>query len=137
MDRITKQRRSKLMSRIKSKNTSPEIKLRRYLRSQGLRYRLHDRSVPGTPDISNKSKKIAIFVDGCFWHGCPRCYVMPKSNETYWINKMQYNKNRRIAVKRILQRNKWNVVEIWEHEIMRSSNILHRKLSKFFMMKDL
>ena len=77
------------MSKISSKNTSPELLFRKILWKEGFRYRIHDKSIIGTPDVSNKSKKIAVFVDGCFWHGCPRCYTAPKTNEANVIVTME------------------------------------------------
>ena len=70
-DRFTKRVRSRIMSNIRSKNTKPELFVRRILWRHGLRYRIHNRTVLGTPDTSNKRRKLAVFVDGCFWHGCP------------------------------------------------------------------
>lgn len=69
-DTVSPETRSRMMSKIRSKNTKPEMAVRRTLWKSGLRYRVHDRTLPGTPDISNKRKRLAVFVDGCFWHGC-------------------------------------------------------------------
>ena len=95
MDTVPVDVRSRIMSQIRSKNTSPELLFRQVLWKEGFRYRIHDKTVFGTPDVSNKSKKIAIFIDGCFWHGCPKCYRAPKSNTQYWTCKLANNKNRR------------------------------------------
>ena len=84
------------MSRIGSKNTKPELIVRKVLHNSGIRYRLHARNLPGKPDLSNKSKNFAIFVNGCFWHqhkGCKRASI-PKSNTDYWIPKLEKNVNR-------------------------------------------
>jgi len=120
MDRITKEQRSSIMSRIRSKNTNPEIVVRKALWKNKLRYRLHDKSIPGTPDISIKSKKIVIFIDGCFWHGCPICYVAPKSNTKYWKKKMLYNQKRRKVVKEKLRKDNWTIMEFWECQVTSS-----------------
>lgn len=104
------------MSRIRSKDTKPELAVRRTLWRHGLRYRIHSRSVLGTPDVSNKRRKLAVFVDGCFWHGCPVCYVEPKTNVGYWQGKVRRNRRRREAVRAGLEAQGFRVVEIWEHE---------------------
>jgi DNA mismatch endonuclease (patch repair protein) len=104
------------MGSIRGKNTVPELFVRRQLWRLGKRYRKHDRSVVGTPDISSKRKKVAVFIDGCFWHGCSKCYKEPTSNVSFWRRKLQYNKKRREQVTKILQAEKWTVVQYWEHE---------------------
>jgi len=116
-DRFSKETRSKIMSSIRGKNTRPEIAIRKILLSKGLRYRIHDKTVFGTPDISNKSRGFAVFIDGCFWHGCPRCYKEPKSNVSYWREKIIRNKKRRTIVKRNLRKDGWKVFEFWEHHV--------------------
>ena len=96
VDHISEERRSWNMSRIRSKNTSPELTVRKMLYNAGIRYRLHAKDLPGKPDLSNKSKGFAIFVNGCFWHqheGCKRANI-PKSNKEYWVSKLERNVNR-------------------------------------------
>lgn len=119
------------MASIKGKNTKPEIIIRKMLWAYGFRYRIHDKTIFGNPDISNKSKKIAIFVDGCFWHGCDRCYKEPKTNTDFWKNKITNNKKRRIKVKKELRKENWNVLELWEHEINQTPKKIESKLKKF------
>ena len=80
--------RSRMISKIRSKNTKPELAVRRMLWKAGLRYRIHDGTLPGTPDISNKRLKLAVFVDGCFWHGCPICHNMLQTNIDFWCFKI-------------------------------------------------
>jgi DNA mismatch endonuclease (patch repair protein) len=95
-DHLSPAKRSWNMSRIRSKNTKPELIVRKVLHNSGIRYRLHARNLPGKPDLSNKSKNFAIFVNGCFWHqhkGCKRASI-PKSNTDYWIPKLEKNVNR-------------------------------------------
>ena len=104
------------MASIRGRNTKPEIAVRRILWRHGLRYRTHDRTILGRPDISNKGKRLAIFVDGCFWHGCPKCYREPETNKDFWRNKVEENKRRRDVVRDGLERQGFRVVEIWEHE---------------------
>lgn len=116
------------MSRIRSKNTSPELLVRKALWADGIRYRIHDKTVIGTPDISIKTKKIAIFIDGCFWHGCPSCYIKPKSNKLYWRKKLSYNKNRRKNVKDKLKADGWKIMEFWECNIRDDTDRIASKI---------
>lgn len=116
-DRFPKEVRSRIMSRVRSKDTKPEMAVRRILWGRGLRYRVHSRAVLGTPDISNKRLRLAVFVDGCFWHGCPVCYREPKSNVGFWRKKVRKNMRRREEVRAGLKAQGFRVVEIWEHEV--------------------
>ena len=115
VDRVSKQKRSKIMAAIHSKNTKPEITLRKALWSNGFRYRIHYGNEK--IDIAFPSKKLAIFVDGCFWHGCPLHSHIPKSNIEYWQPKLKKNKQRDINTTRNLENKGWQVVRFWEHEI--------------------
>lgn len=119
-DKFDKATRSRIMAAIKGKDTSPELEVRRILWGMGNRYRIHDRTVHGTPDISIKKKKVAIFIDGCFWHGCANCYREPKSNVRYWREKIVKNKRRRKSVLELLRKDQWTVMQFWEHEILPS-----------------
>ena len=115
VDNLSREKRSKVMASIRGTNTKPEVIIRRLLWSAGKRYKIHDRSVYGTPDISNKSKKLAVFLDGCFWHGCNVCYREPSSNIVYWRDKIRQNRARREKVKAFLVSEGWDVLEFWEH----------------------
>lgn len=118
MDRIDAARRSANMRRIGANNTSVELALRTALRQRGLSgYRLHPRDVVGKPDIAYTKWKVAVFVDGCFWHACPICYVRPSSNMEYWDEKRERNRRRDGEVTSELQREGWTVIRIWEHEV--------------------
>ena len=127
-DTVSPETRSRMMSRVRSKDTGPELAVRRTLWRAGLRYRVHDRTLPGTPDISNKSKRLAVFVDGCFWHGCPECYAEPKSNVDFWRSKIIRNRRRREEVREELERMGFRVVEIWEHEVAGDPDAAVRRL---------
>jgi len=116
MDVLTKEQRSYNMSRIRGKNTKPEIALRKALWVLGLRYRLHYK-LPGKPDIVFVGKKVAIFVDGCFWHGCPLHSTKPKTNSSFWKKKLQGNIDRDDKNKTLLEKSGWKVLRFWEHEI--------------------
>jgi DNA mismatch endonuclease (patch repair protein) len=106
------------MASIKSKDTSPELIVRRLLWADGKRYRVHDRRVSGTPDISSSREKVAVFIDGCFWHGCRKCYKEPTSNTGFWRAKLRRNKQRRRKVKKRLTASGWTVLEFWEHNVL-------------------
>jgi DNA mismatch endonuclease (patch repair protein) len=102
----------------KGKNTKPEVVLRQSLHSMGFRYRTFSSDVEGRPDIVIKKYKLAVFVDGCFWHGCPKCYKTPKTNTGYWKEKIRRNKTRDKKVNGILKEKGWTVLRYWEHEIL-------------------
>ena len=104
------------MSRIRGRNTLPELHLRRALWSRGCRYRLHY-GVLGKPDIVFVSARIAVFVDGCFWHACPEHGVRPKNNREFWRKKLDRNIERDREVNRLLAKAGWKVIRVWEHEI--------------------
>jgi len=117
-DTFTKTERSCIMAAVKSKDTTPELFVRRLVHSLGYRYRLHVRSLPGTPDLVFPRLRKVINVNGCFWHmhGCARCRV-PSSRRDYWIAKMQRNAARDKRTRRQLQRDGWGVMVIWECQI--------------------
>jgi DNA mismatch endonuclease (patch repair protein) len=116
MDNVTRQRRSEIMARIRSRDTQPEITVRRALHRAGFRYRLYDHTLPGRPDLVFVFRRACLFVHGCFWHGCPHCRTgrrTPKSNKTYWIAKLKRNQARDAANRAALEANGWTVLEIW------------------------
>src|SRR5687768_13670459 len=90
--------RSRIMSRIRGKDTGPEIQLRKAVWKLGGRFRVHSKTIAGRPDMSNASARVAIFVDGCFWHGCPRHFRAPKTRREFWEEKIRRNKVRRSIV---------------------------------------
>lgn len=118
-DKFSKEVRSNIMSNIRSKNTQPELQLRSKLHKFGYRYSLHYKFISPnfTPDIVMVSRKVVIFIDGCFWHKCPKCYRQPKSNKKYWLPKIERNVQRDKAQDKWLKKNGWDVIRIWEHEI--------------------
>lgn len=106
------------MRKIRSKNTLPEKKVRSYLHAHGFRFRLHVKELPGCPDIVLPRYKTVIFVNGCFWHqhqGCKKATI-PKTNQDYWVPKLQKNIERFIRNKELLQDEGWTVLVIWECE---------------------
>lgn len=114
-DTMTPDQRHVCMSHIHSKDTKPELKVRKWLWSHGYRYRLNVKSVPGKPDIVMRPYRTAIFVNGCFWHGhdCGKSR-MPKSNTDFWEAKIARNRKRDKENYRLLQENGWHVIVIWE-----------------------
>lgn len=104
------------MSRIRGGGTKPEILLRKALWAAGLRYRIKNK-LPGKPDIAFPSVKVAIFVDGCFWHGCPEHMTWPKNNAEFWKEKIEGNMVRDREVKVDLSEIGWSTLRFWEHEI--------------------
>lgn len=118
MDRLSPERRSWLMSRVRGVNTKPEVAVRSILHRMGYRFRLHRRDLPGTPDIVLPRYSAAIFVHGCFWHGhvCKRT-KMPKSRKDYWIEKIETNQRRDRRARRRLRALGWNVIVVWECEL--------------------
>lgn len=130
-DRITKEQRSKNMSHIRSKDTSIELKVRKYLFSLGYRYRVNYKKLPGKPDIVFTKKKIAIFIHGCYWHGhnCNSRYAhVSKSNTDYWNTKIQRNQERdKINIEQ-LEKDGWKVIVLWECEIKDNFEFITEKL---------
>ena len=121
----TKAQRSYNMSRIRSTNTKPEMLVRKFLHAQGFRYRLHDKKLPGKPDIVLPKYKTVIFVHGCFWHGHEGCkyYVVPKTKTEWWLNKINTNKaNDRRSVD-VLKKEGWKVIEIWECDLKKANTV--------------
>lgn len=119
MDVHSKEVRSYNMSQIKGKNTKPEEIVRKYLFSQGFRYRKNDKRYPGTPDIVLPKYKTAVFINGCFWHGHEGCryFVVPKSNTDFWIQKINRNIERDTEQAERLKKMGWNVITVWECEL--------------------
>lgn len=118
----TPEQRSYNMSRIRSKNTKPEELVRKFLFSQGFRYRKNDARLPGKPDIVLPKYKTVIFVNGCFWHGHEECryFVRPKNNAEFWEEKITGNIQRDKHNHQLLANQGWRVIEIWECQLKRS-----------------
>ena len=107
---------SQQMKRMPRKNSGPEVRLRRELHSRGLRFRVNLRGLPGTPDIAFTRAKIAVFVDGCFWHRCPRHGVLPKANRDWWREKLDRNVERDRRKDGELEDLGWLSIHVWEHD---------------------
>jgi len=119
-DNRTAAQRSYNMSRIRSTNTKPELQVRRFLFSNGIRYRLHSKKLPGKPDIVINKLRTVVFVHGCFWHGHKNCKFtkIPKTNTKFWSNKIHANSERDIRNERALKKLGWRVFIIWECELL-------------------
>ena len=131
MDNVTKKKRSEIMSRIRGKNTKPEIAVMKYLSSRRYKYRLHDKKLPGKPDIVLKRKKIAIQVRGCFWHG-HSCKLAnyPKTNRKYWKDKINNNRKRDRKNDRLIKKMGYKLIVINECKIRNKKlNIKFNRLS--------
>ena len=120
VDNLTPEKRSKIMRSIISGSTKPELVLRKYLFSKGYRYRKNYKKLPGRPDIVFVSKKIAIFVNGCFWHQHENCKIAnkPRSNTAFWYDKFKKNLERDKRNQQELKDMGWNPIVIWECEIL-------------------
>ena len=117
--------RSRVMARVKGKDTGPEMMVREALTRLGARYRLHRKDLPGSPDIVLPGRRLAIFVHGCFWHGhdCPRGSRTPKANREYWTAKVGRNIARDAASREALQAAGWRVETIWECDLKETASL--------------
>lgn len=119
MDTLSREKRSLLMSAVRSQDTNGELLLRRFLWSHGLRYHIHPNHLCGKPDIALSSCKLAIFVHGCYWHGHDNCIRgrLPKSNVKYWKAKIKANKIRDSLVEKTLKQIGWDILVVWECQL--------------------
>lgn len=128
-DVFTKEKRSQVMSRIKGKgNKDTELAMIQILRKHHISGWRRNQAVLGKPDFVFPKKKIALFVDGCFWHGCPKLKHsnLPRNNQEFWAKKLQTNKDRDIFVNRELRKQGWTVVRVWEHELREPGKVAAR-----------
>jgi len=132
-DWLSREQRSRNMSRIKSKgNKTTEYAFIRLLREAGISGWRRHLALPGKPDFVFRSQRLAVFCDGCFWHGCPRCYRLPEDNRAYWRSKVISNRNRDRRNARELRSRNWRVLRIWEHSL-KSSDGQRRVAAKLKM----
>ena len=135
IDTVSKERRSEIMSRIRSKGMKPEMIVRRMTHAMGYRYRLHYKTLPGTPDLVFPGRRKAIFVHGCFWHqhsdpACKKARV-PESNRDFWVAKFERNMVRDAESQSSLVEMGWDVLVIWECEIEREGEALAGRIDEF------
>lgn len=126
VDKLTPEARSENMRRIRSKDTGPELIVRRMVHAAGLRYRLHKKGLSGRPDLVFTSRKVCVFVHGCFWHGCPKCVDgtrKVKSNTAFWRAKVEGNRARDARHREALEADGWRVLIIWACEVRDPSKI--------------
>lgn len=133
MDNLSQTQRSHCMRCVRAEDTSPELAVRHFIHSLGFRYRLHVRSLPGTPDLVFPSRRKIIFIHGCFWHGhaCRAGRKSPRSNVLYWTRKLKRNRDRDCRVQAQLKRLGWKVLKIWECQIRGDLNGVIEKTTQF------
>lgn len=131
----TQEQRSYNMSQIRSRDTKPEIILRKLLFGDGYRGFRVKSDLPGKPDIVYTKYRVAIFVDGCFWHKCPQCFQKPATNAEFWEKKITGNVKRDEKINEQLNKDNWNVVRIWEHEIKNEPEKCIQKIIKTLKMR--
>jgi len=138
MDNLTKEQRHKNMSRIRSKNTKTEVILRKALWHQGIRYRKNYNKLPGKPDIAITRYRIAIFVDGDFWHGknMDQINKQIKSNRGYWLPKLEKNKQRDLEINDLLTEQGWLVLRFWESDIKKDLNECLKTIFSYIPKKN-
>lgn len=130
VDVHTKKKRSYNMSMIKGKNTKPELVIRKMLSSNGIRgYRLNYK-LTGKPDIVFTKYKLVIFIDGCFWHKCQKCFIDPDKNKLFWKKKINNNVQRDKKVNGILKKEGWKILRFWEHLLRTNPNSVYRRIIK-------
>ena len=120
-DVFSKEKRSEVMSRIRGKgNKDTEVALAKLFRANGITGWRRHYGIEGKPDFAFPKHKLAVFVDGCFWHGCPKHATQPKGNAQFWRMKLEANKARDRKVNRLLRAKGWRVLRIWEHDLSRT-----------------
>ena len=117
------------MAAVRGKDTSPEIEVRCALFSEGYRYRKNYRVGRKTMDIAFPRKRVAVLIDGCFWHGCPYCYKAPKSNKKYWKSKIEANILRDKRTNKELKLAGWRGIRLWEHELKEDKSSALKKIN--------
>jgi DNA mismatch endonuclease (patch repair protein) len=115
-DQFSRSERSEIMRRVKGRDTSLERKVRSALHKRGLRYRLYY-ELPGKPDIAFVRARVVVFIDSCFWHGCPQHLRMPASNRDYWEKKINKNIERDMKNNKYYENSGWTLIRLWEHEL--------------------
>lgn len=133
-DVFTKAKRSDVMSRIRgSGNEGTELALARLFRKHGVTGWRRNQPLFGKPDFTFRGQRVVVFVDGCFWHGCPKHFNMPVNNQAFWERKLAANKKRDRLVTQTLRKKGWRVIRVWEHDLLASGS-LTSKLSRIFKM---
>lgn len=132
-DTLTKEQRSKTMSRIRSKWTSQEKKMHNYLKAKKIKHKMHPK-IEGSPDILLYKTNTVVFLHGCFWHKCPLCYIEPKSNKSYWVAKIRHNVERDKKARMALRKQGFKVLVLWEHQIKKN---FEKSIQKLMNVSDI
>jgi len=132
MDTLSPAERSRIMSMVRSKDTTPELVVRRLAHHMGYRFRLHRTDLPGRPDLVFPSRRAVIFVSGCFWHrhDCPNGRRLPKTRTRWWRGKLESNRKRDATVQRRLRRLGWRVMVVWECQLKDVDRVA-RRIARF------
>ena len=129
-DVFSKQKRSEVMSLIRSRgNKATELRLIQIFREYGITGWRRNQPLLGKPDFTFRRERVVVFVDGCFWHGCPKCYKRPKSNQEFWDEKIANNRKRDRKVSRELRRDGWKVIRVWQHRLVNAERVASRVTS--------
>ena len=132
VDTVSKDIRSYVMRCIPSRGTKPEVLMRLALVREGIRgWRMQSLELPGKPDFVFEKKKLVVFIDGCFWHGCVKCYRGPKSNKRYWNSKLRLNKARDTKNSKMLLSLGWRVLRLWEHQVRMESSDCAKEIKRY------
>lgn len=124
---FSKRKRSAVMATVRSTgNKVTELRLARIVRAHGIKGWRRHLPLPGKPDFVFQKEHVAVFVDGCFWHGCPKHLRTPKSNKAYWRRKIATNRMRDVRVSRVLRKDGWHVLRVWEHELKNEPRLVER-----------
>jgi len=129
-DIYSPKKRSAIMGLIRGKDTLLEIELRKLLRREGLRFGTNVKKLAGKPDIVFKNKKLVVFIDGCFWHGCKKHFKLPKSNKSFWEIKIIGNAKRDAKINKYYRAKDWRVFRVWEHQLKTNPSLVVRKIIK-------
>jgi DNA mismatch endonuclease, patch repair protein len=136
VDVLTEEQRRLNMSRIRARDTGPELRLRKALARMGVRgYRLNYK-LTGKPDLVFVGKRLAVFIDGCFWHKCPMHFVRPETRTEFWMNKIEGNVRRDRRVNEQLRETGWHVLRFWEHEIREDPERAVRQISEYLSQEN-
>ncbi|MBI5411983.1 very short patch repair endonuclease [Candidatus Peregrinibacteria bacterium] len=128
MDVHTKKQRSYNMSRIRNRDTKPEIMFRKFIWAKGIRGYRTNAKLKGRPDLYFLAKKVAVFIDGCFWHQCPDCFKAPKTNKKFWREKIHQNINRDLKTDISLKKQGINPIRFWEHQVKKEPEECYKEL---------
>ncbi len=137
MDTLSPEERSELMSRIRGKDSNPEMKLRRLIHGMGFRYRLHVMNLPGKPDLVFPRRRTVIFMHGCFWHRHDGCKLarLPKSKISFWEEKLETNRQRDLLNQELLREQGWHVLVVWECQLNDTAKV-SRIVEEFLIDRD-